>query len=176
MKHVARFNPYLMTDDQVLSLNTGREKELKFSLDIIEKNIQRKNSLQHLLIHGPRGIGKSFFLRLLQIQLFKLPNIKMILLPEEQLNVYQPSDLLRVIKNHLLENDESANIGSWFAESRDAWLKQAKELEDQLNKAQTHLVVGVENFDLLFSKAGAFAKNEHQYMLRECHILLYKQK
>ena len=65
MSIISRFNPYEMTDEQITSLTTGREKELSFVTNIVEANLNKKIPLQHILVHGPRGSGKSFFLKLL---------------------------------------------------------------------------------------------------------------
>ncbi len=168
MNRITRFNPHLMPDDLILALNTGREKEQRFVQEIIDRNVEGGRPPQHILLYGPRGIGKSFFLRLLQIFLAKQQQLCFVLLPEEQRNVYQPADLIREIKNHLAEERRDAGIGAWGSSDVAAWRTQVAELEGVRDaQGKPHLVVGWENVDLLFSKGGAFEKREDQFLLRE---------
>ncbi|MCH8960602.1 MAG: ATP-binding protein, partial [Bacteroidetes bacterium] len=168
MSRISRFNPYMMDDELILALNTGRENELAFIQEIIAHNVEGGGPPQHILLHGPRGIGKSFFLRLLQIRVRHDERIAFVLLPEEQLNVYQPGDLLQAIKNTLTGESYDAGISMWAREGVEAWRREWAALED-IREAQghPHLVVGLENLDLLLKKGGAFEHSEDQFQLRE---------
>ncbi|MEK7434192.1 MAG: tetratricopeptide repeat protein [Cyanobacteriota bacterium] len=168
MNKISRFNPYLMDNNLIIKLNTGREKDFDFVLDIIKKNIKRKDSIQHILINGSRGMGKSFFLKLMDIKLNELNLSDFVLLPEEQVNIYQPVDLIREIKKHFIKQEHSTSISNWFPEDNEVWNKEINELEKLMLEVEcSHLVVGLENFDLLLGKGGAFESDENQYMLRE---------
>ncbi len=166
--NISRFNPYSMDNDLILKLNTGREKDFNFVLDIIKNNIKRKDSIQHILLNGPRGMGKSFFLILLDIKLKELNLADFVLLPEEQVNIYQPVDLIREVKNHFLKKEFPPSISNWFYEGKEAWDKEVNGLEKLMAESKfSHLVVAIENLDLLLGKGGAFETDENQYILRE---------
>ena len=68
-KHIPWFNPREMTDDTIISLNTGRTILLNELLSNIEQRLITTGLCQNWLITGSRGAGKSFFLRLLQARL-----------------------------------------------------------------------------------------------------------
>lgn len=168
MTDISRFNPYTMEDDKILRLNTGRDEELEFVRNIIERNIQGDQPPQHIVMHGPRGCGKSFFLRLLQINIERSKEAGFVLLPEEQLNIHQPAELLKAIKNFLLGEEADSSMGSWYSGGIEEWNKQLSELEKViLEKGHSHIVVGLENIDLLLNKGGAFYKSEDQFLLRD---------
>lgn len=171
MSDVFRFNPFSMEDDVILELSTGRDKECKVILEIIDRNARAKdgNPLQHILLIGPRGMGKSFFLRLIQVQV-KLKDIsEFVLLPEEQLNIYQPADLIRQIRNKFLGNKDAAGIAMWSSgDIEGEWNKEIEDLEKALAQRNcSHIVAAVENFDLLLEKNGAFSDNRSAGLLRK---------
>ena len=123
-----------MDDAIVELLNTGREKELKYVLDIIKRNINRKLSPQHVLIYGSRGIGKSFFLRLLQINLKRSGTAGFVLLPEEQLNVHQPEDFIRAIRSGSPKDEivSGTGMGSWSSGGQEVWESEVERLKTVL--------------------------------------------
>jgi len=171
MNNVLRFNPYYMEDDIILYLSTGGEKELDFVLKIIERNekVKKGTPLQHILLIGPRGSGKSFLLRLIQIHLKNKGLSEFVLLPEEQLNIFQPADLIRQIKNKLMGKDESANIAGWASNDvGKEWENEIQELERMLSEKHCkHIVAAVENFDLLLKKDSVFKDNRAAGLLRK---------
>jgi tetratricopeptide (TPR) repeat protein len=160
-----------MEDDVILSLSTGREKELDFVLEIIERNVnvKRGTPLQHILLIGPRGSGKSFFLRLVEVHLKNKGLSEFVLLPEEQLNIYQPAELIRQIKNKFMGKDEINNIAGWSSNDiGKEWESEIVELEKALSEKHcSHIVAAVENFDLLLKKEGAFKDNRAAGLLRK---------
>ena len=167
MADIAQFLTYDMSDEQILTLNTGRKKELEFVLKVIEENKKRGRSLQHILLNGPRGIGKSFFLRLVQIEVKQRGLGQMLLLHEEQHNIHQPADLLREI-NARLGGTKSEAIGAWNSQGREAWNRQTQDLNDFLSADNiSDLIIGIENIDMLLNTGGAFAKKADQFLLRE---------
>jgi tetratricopeptide (TPR) repeat protein len=175
MQKILRFNPYNMPDDLILNLNTGREKELEFASEIIKSNIDAAQAPQHILISGPRGIGKSFFLRLIQIELKNQQNIEFYLFPEEQENFFQPVDLLKNIQKFILNEPQSEYISKWDSGGRKEWDKQLENLKKIMSEQNnTNFVIGIENFDLLFKKNGAFENKKNQFLLR--HFLTHTPK
>ena len=171
MKNILRFNPFNMEDNVILYLNTGREKELEFVLKIIERNVTVKKGtpLQHILLIGPRGSGKSFLLRMLQVHMKSTGLSEFVLLPEEQLNIYQPAHLIKQIKNKFLGKNEAANIPEWTSDDvGKEWEDAVLELEKTLSEKHcSHIVAAVENFDLLLKKDGVFKDNRAAGLLRK---------
>lgn len=168
MHIISKFNPYIMTDDLISTLSTGREKELTYLRDIIGRNILADNNLQHILFIGPRGIGKSYLLRLMQIELKVKQNVKCFLLPEEQNNCFQPADLIREIRYFLLPDNQTNRIVGYESGGKDEWERQVKKLStlhETLNNL--HIVIGIENFDMLLKDGGAFSESKYQTLLRE---------
>lgn len=168
MRIIPKFNPYTMSDDLILKLNTGRTRELAFVLEAIHDNAKGGRASQHILLHGPRGNGKSFFLRLMQIRLKGHENLECFLFPEEQNNFFQPSDLIRGIRQFIQNGERTDGIAGWASGGREEWDKQSRELEAaRESRRNTHFVIGIENFDMLFGSGGAFESREDQFLLRE---------
>jgi tetratricopeptide (TPR) repeat protein len=168
MQIIPKFNPYNMSDELILKLSTGRDRELKFALETIEGNLKGDQASQHILLHGPRGSGKSFFLRLIQIHLKQNKKIECYLFPEEQNNFFQPADLIKGIKQFILKRSQSDVIAGWISGGRQEWEQQIGELKSTLkDKSGIHFVIGIESFDMLFGSGGAFESRGDQFLLRE---------
>jgi len=58
--YVSTFNPLRMEEQEILALATGREHLLDRILIEMERCLKPQSN-HHFLLHGPRGIGKSFF-------------------------------------------------------------------------------------------------------------------
>ena len=155
MNYIAKFNPYTMDDETILTLATGREKLLHNALDTLKSNINKTSASQHLLIRAPRGMGKSFFLKYLQIH-FKRDTIfnhsDFLLLPEEQSNVHTPAELIKLILSNF-------SIPNMVCEPAILWNAPKEEWEIELHNLKKHidnkraiyknylLVVVIENMD-----------------------------
>ncbi len=165
---IPRFNPYNMPDDRVLQLNTGREKELEFATEVIENNIKGDQPPQHILLVGPRGSGKSFFLRLLQVKLKNRDGIHCYLFPEEQNNFFQPTDFLQGILEFIKGKKSTDFIARWDSGGQEEWQNQIEKLNTAVSKRNIqHVIIGVENFDLLLGKGGAFGTKKAQFAFRD---------
>ncbi len=162
MNYIAKFNPYTMDDETILSLATGRKKLLYNALDTLKSNINKTSASQHLLIRAPRGMGKSFFLKYLQIHfkreaIFK--NSDFLLLPEEQSNVHTPAELLKLIlSNFSKPNTVSEPVILWN-EPKEEWENELHNLKNHIDKQRAIyenyiLVVVIENLN-------EFLKNIH---------------
>jgi len=133
MRHIAKFNPYSMNDETILAVATGRKALLHSVLNTINQN-QGGNSQQHLLIRGPRGMGKSFFMKYLQINFHKderFVGSDIILLPEEQNNINSPSDLLRLIWAELNGSTNNEAITFWD-EPEEIWMTELDRIKNYL--------------------------------------------
>ena len=162
MNYIAKFNPYTMDDETILSLATGRKKLLYNALDTLKSNINKTSVSQHLLIRAPRGMGKSFFLKYLQIHfkrdaIFK--NSDFLLLPEEQSNVHTPAELIKLILSNFSKPNTVSEPAILWNEPKEEWENELHNLKNYINKQRAIydnyiLVVVIENLN-------EFLKNIH---------------
>lgn len=154
-RHIPWFNPREMNDATVLALNTGRSALLAELLQTIEQRGTHPGQISHWLITGPRGAGKSYFLRLLQATLKQepLPKVQLVLLPEELPNIFAPHELLAEISRLLEPSAQYAGTPSrWRVDNTGQLWEEA--LAQLLSRIQAPLlVVGIENFDALIAQA-----------------------
>lgn len=154
-RHIPWFNPREMNDATVLALNTGRSALLADLLRAIEQRSTHPGQINHWLITGMRGAGKSYFLRLLQATLntSPLPNVQLVLLPEELPNIFAPHELLAEISRLLEPAAQHAGTASrWRVDNTSQLWDEA--LAQLLSRIKAPLlVVGIENFDALIAQA-----------------------
>ncbi|KPA08826.1 hypothetical protein MHK_010981 [Candidatus Magnetomorum sp. HK-1] len=166
MQIIPRFNPYTMTDDQVLKLQTGQESSLKWALSAIQNN-QNQESSTHIAICGPHGSGKSFFMRRLQIHFKPYKTISCFLFPEFQTHIYHPDDFLISIQSFFSNEQGFKMIPQWHTHSSDNWQNNCDLLNKLLEKSPyNHLIVCIENLNLLLSNHGAFSAEADQLHLK----------
>ena len=167
-----------MDDSTVLSVATGRKTLLRQVLKTLEDNLWSSSIAQHLLIRGPRGMGKSFFLKYLQINFRKkevFEDCEFLLLPEEQNNINSPTDLIKLILSELQNESGAAAISLW-EEPNNLWqieLKKLKELIAQKKGIKTNyqLVVVIENLDEFLKNIKQVKKTRQTYESRFRHLL-----
>lgn len=155
-----------MTDDDILTLSTGREPELARIVDAIERSRKAApGALQHLVLYGNRGFGKSFMTRRVQIEVAaRWPDTPVLLLPEEQHGLQRdPHALLDTIALKLADSRSGGNSsyeeGHFRWPSADAaarlWTEAETRVEQALDAALPTggiAVVVVENFDILLRR------------------------
>lgn len=173
-----------MSDESIRILATGREDETQQVKDAVGRSLQAApGALQHVVLYGPRGFGKSFMARLVQIETGNLAAsegalIPFVLLPEEQQNLTRnPHALLAYIAHRLTDLREGADrswTGSmfqWPDPSREAqlWADSAEALERELDLSLSNgkgiAVVVIENFDFLL--ANVFKDETDEQRLRK---------
>lgn len=160
MNYIAKFNPYIMEDSVVMAVATGRKQMLHHILGSLEKHIHSSHNTEHLLVYGPRGMGKSFFLKYLQIHFRKNPvfqQAQFLLLPEEQSNITYPSDLIRTILHYAQQQDQLSPVMSYWEEPEHLWRQSYQELKQYIQAQKQKnpnylLVVVLENVDEILSK------------------------
>ena len=178
MSYIAKFNPYNMDAATVLSVATGRKSLLKQVLNTLKDNIQSDSIAQHLLIRGPRGMGKSFFLKYLQINFKKEKKFKdceFLLLPEEQNNINSPSDLIKLVLSDLNEQSGESAITQW-EEPENLWVTELAKLKEYIAQKKTiqenyHLVVVIENLDEFLNNIKNEKKTREVFESRFRHLL-----
>ncbi|MGO9006500.1 MAG: hypothetical protein ACLQIQ_04020 [Beijerinckiaceae bacterium] len=167
------FNPHELSADLVLGVATGREDQLSKILATIRANIDAPIK-QHVIVSAPRGYGKSFFLRLVEVKIAELAAkeglpVAMALLPEELPHVKEPETLIAEITRSFLRAPADTISVRWTEDDGESWNEAIADLEsaldDRFGKGPGLLVAGVENFDLLVRKA--FGASVQSGRLRE---------
>lgn len=166
---VETFNTHLMGDDVVVQLNTARESATDEVLMAIKRNLGIvPGLLQHVVIYGPRGFGKSFMTRLIQIKVASLSTgekpISYVLLPEEQHNLTRNPHLLLEYIAKKLSDQRLGQNRSWTEaafrwpnpeEEASLWSKAIRELEAELDASLAGkaglVIAAIENFDVLLA-------------------------
>jgi hypothetical protein len=172
--NIRRFNTQDTPDEAIIALQTGRDDIRQQVLTTIKSNLGNgKRQLQHLLIKGPRGFGKSYLTRLAEIDTHQLTTegalVGFALLPEEQRNVSTPASLLREICR-LVSGESWESVTSIWDDDEDAWGDAVAELDEALDllrfgENQGLLVTAIENLDVLFSEV--FSADTDQKALRK---------
>ncbi len=159
---VETFNTHQMSDEVVHQLQTARDREVRQIMQGIRTELKNPDKTrQHFVVYGPHGSGKSFLMRLIDLQIKKLQEvgeeIRFVLLPEEQYNIRSAPRLIQIIATHLRgagwsETGYRIDLGP----EEEVWQKSVKDLEtamDQVFGSERGLVVVVvENFDQLLVK------------------------
>jgi tetratricopeptide (TPR) repeat protein len=156
--YIKKFNPLEMEEEEVLALATGRERLLETMLQEMQQ-CKKNNSNQHYVLYGPRGIGKSFFTRLLKIhhdnsEIF-MDSI-FLQLPEEQDNINFTADLLDVIST-LLEGGKLVDVNPKWEITTMQYQASVKRLKAAIAKVAKeknikHIFVTQENLQVFIPK------------------------
>jgi tetratricopeptide (TPR) repeat protein len=166
------FNPHEMSAETVVAVATGREQPLDRILSIVRDNLDAEQ-LQHVIVSAPRGYGKSFFLRYVEVKIIELAEkeslpVAMALLPEELPHVKEPDTLIAEIARVFTRAPADTVQVRWTEDDGDAWDEAVVRLDaavaERFGNGRGLLVAGVENFDLLLKKA--FGKNVQAQRLR----------
>ncbi|MEO6036965.1 MAG: ATP-binding protein, partial [Saprospiraceae bacterium] len=171
-QHIARFNPYSMDDETVLAVATGRKQPLSVVLETLADNLSG-NEQQHLMVVGPRGRGKSFFLKYLRIMFERderFQHCLFISLPEEQSNVRFASDLVRMILSQI-NGEGFRSVTPLWREPEELWQNSVNELEAYCRQqAAEHegkflLVAVVENFQDLLERLDETGEHRIRHLM-----------
>ncbi|MGB2682414.1 MAG: hypothetical protein WBE39_13985, partial [Candidatus Competibacter sp.] len=173
-----------MTDEAIRMLATGREQETGRIMEAVRRSLEAApGALQHVAIYGPRGFGKSFVARLVQIETADLAAarglpIPFVLLPEEQHNLTRNPHALPAYIAHKVADLRTGEDRSWAGAmfqwpDPDKEARQWDEAVDQLEReldlslpaGQGMAVVVVENFDSLL--ASVFKEDTVEQRLRK---------
>lgn len=171
MALLSAFNPHDLPEATVRTVATGREGDLADILKTIRDNLGAA-SLQHLIVSGPRGFGKSFLMRHIQLEIPRIARdeslpLVPVLMPEEMPHVKEPETLVRELTRALTGGAGADAELTWHEDEGSAWDAAVAELITAIRDkvGETGLVVAlVENFDLLLRRA--FPKDLHRSRLR----------
>jgi tetratricopeptide (TPR) repeat protein len=184
---VRTFMTHEMTDADIVAVSTGREEEFGRIIAAVSRSRSATpGALQHVVLYGSRGFGKSFMMRRVEIALQQTPPdnkpITFLLLPEEQHNLQKsPHAFLDYITVLLTKTEgDEAFAEAMFQwpkpdEAARRWKESAAKLEAALDVALPDgkglVIVAVENFDSLLKTL--FANDEDEQRLRDW---LFRQK
>ncbi|WP_310598984.1 hypothetical protein [Desulfobulbus sp.] len=156
-RYIPWFNPREMDDQTMRALSTGQDELLADFFVAVRHRLRHPGTGVHWLVTGPRGAGKSFFLRLVQSCFFQEldKTARFVLLPEEHSNIAAPHELLREIERMLSARRGDIGLPSaWRVKDEEAeWTGALRDLLAAWSGPL--LVVGVENFDQLMQQAFA---------------------
>jgi hypothetical protein len=171
MAQLSAFNPHEYSPAQLNALATAREAELARALDTIRSNLSAE-TMQHLIISAPRGYGKSFLMRHIQVEAQriaeteKLP-LAVVLMPEEMPHVKEPETLILEITRALTGGGGETAQLRWHEDDGEAWEAAVFSLQAAITETLGKdglLVALVENFDQLLRRA--FRQDVHAQRLR----------
>ncbi|MBN4077036.1 hypothetical protein JYT48_02065 [Mariprofundus ferrooxydans] len=149
------FNPREMDDETILALSSGQKELLLAFFDSVRIRQAHSATGKHWLVTGPRGGGKSFFLREVQARLHQTLNqkVKLALLPEELINIFSPHEWLNAVSHAFdMKQGDTGSSSVWSSKTTDkAWNKSLKDLLDVCDADL--LIIAVENFDHLLKQA-----------------------
>jgi len=159
MEAIPLFNPYTMSDAQILKVQTAHETDFKKILSVIQNN-QNKYASKHIVICGPTGIGKSFLLRRLQIHFKPYKTIVFFLFPEIPSHLYCADDFLNDIQQFLLSKNDRMDISQ---PTNNSWEENIHILEHLIKmSAYKHVILGIENLHMMISDQGIFSSPVQQ--------------
>ena len=157
---IETFNTHRMTAAVILAVKTARDLELEEAMQAVRQAAsQPRQTAQHLIVYGERGSGKSFLMRLIEIETEKLArqeNLAIVaaLLPEEQYNIRSAPQLLQAIAAKVRGAGwEAAAYALDFRPQAEAWNAAVADLNAALDQRFGQglglAVAMVENFDSL---------------------------
>ena len=162
------FNPHRTPIDTLKRITVGRESLIRRIHESLCLS-QDDHNTPHWLIHGPRGMGKTHLLLVLFDKMRTDPRtanqwVVLHLREEEYWRSYSAPTFLRSILNQLVEKNiekflsdtpgiEKALLELKGMKSGEEMLIKVRALLDKVcRKLKRRLVIGVENFDSLFSQ------------------------
>lgn len=161
---ISRFNPHAMADSQVRLLSTGRDRLISA---VVEALTGGPGIRQQVLVTAPRGFGKSFFARAVQLAIAdEARPARVTILPEEQRNVSTPASLLREITRGLTGAPADSVAGQFLDDPPGAWEAARANLDAALAGFDPKIIqiVVIENFDDLITQV--FEEPSDQSKLR----------
>lgn len=167
-----KYNPAEMPVDEMKATFVGRQG----ILDRLRRAVQEQaesDSIHHYLLLGPRGIGKTTLLLMLQRTIQSDPDLSSRWLAvryrEEEFYVYTLRDLLALALEYLRDEEGVTEAGAVLdaAEAEGDDERSLAMIADALRKiSQSHgkrILLLVDNFDLVFPKGNAAAVGQRAF-------------
>jgi DNA-binding transcriptional ArsR family regulator len=153
-----KYNPSHMSEDELINSFVVRQRDLAAILETVRENNGVSN--QHLLILGPRGMGKTTLVNRAVAEIRREPELNRlwypILFDEESYTVTSPGELWFQALSHLADQTKDPELEKARRELqtvsdrtrlRDASLARILEFSDAQHK---RLLLAFENVDMIF--------------------------
>lgn len=150
-----------MSATAVRALATARDREVAQVMAAIDGALADPAATrQHAVVYGPRGSGKSFLMRLVELAVADRglgDRAAFVLLPEEQYNIKTAPRLLEVVAARLAGRPwQDSGYRMDFRDPAAAWRDAVAMLDTALDArfgaGQGLAIVGIENFDALLKR------------------------
>ncbi len=166
------YRPGLSSPERLLKTTVGRQEMLEELLGKLERQARKKKK-QHFVFIGPRGIGKTHFLKILKESIRSSPSLKdlytIISFPEESHRILSFADFLLGVVEIL--GEEAADKAPW--QKLHAKLEEVEDddviidailprLKQYHQKSERDLLILLENIDTVFSQQLKNEKGMHQ--------------
>lgn len=178
-----KYNPGILGDDELISSFVVRQGHLSLILESLKENITSSGSVQHLIMVGPRGIGKTMLVRRVAAEVLRDEEFRKHWIPivygEESYQVTSAGDFWLEALNHLADSSPALSLDDTLAELRDerndARLRERAlaQLVDFADGQGKRLLLVIENLDMLCEQMSSEAQWELRHTLQnERRIML----
>lgn len=171
-KQIGIYRGNITPEDRLLSTTVGRQAMLDDILEKLERSAKKKGG-QHYLFIGPRGIGKTHFLTLIDNAIKKEgtlnKNYTVIRFPEESHRILSYADFLLGVVEILGEATEEKEwqelYRSLSEEEKDDIIIDTIEprLKEYQKKTKKTLLILLENLDTLFTEQIKQEQDIHRF-------------
>ena len=178
-----KYNPGVLGDSELVRSFVVRHKCLQLILEALTENAENASANRHLLVVGPRGIGKTMLVRRVAAEVRTNPEYSRAWFPivygEESYQVATAGEFWLEALFHLSENADAPSLDRTLNELReetsDARLRE-RAISQRLDFADTEgrrLLFVVENLNMLCEQISPEAAWELRYTLtNEPRIML----
>jgi len=174
-----KYNPQQMSKEELEYTFVGHEALLN-SLVLGLKKEAKKNHHQHIILKGPRGIGKTHILSLVYFRAKEDEKISSYWIPlqfaEEEFGTGNLKGFfLRILEELIKEKDEST-LSNFMADLKqeDDYTKIYAFLKDYLKSIKKTIVIMVDNIDIILSRLSSIeAKRLRDILMNESYLLIY---
>lgn len=170
---LSRFTPSLSKPETLQAINVGRQMELKRIIELVTDSV-KTDSKHHVLLVGPRGIGKTHLISLVNYSLQEKDNLRkqmiVVWLKEEEWGVSSFLDLLVRIMQNLAETGQTdlqaEKVESLFDKEERNAEQTAMRLLKEAVRDKT-LVLLAENLNEIFKGLGEKGQQKLRSFIQE---------